>query len=120
MEVTSLCIFNLFSLLLSKNGFLNSGAVCVSFINPTPYLEIGYFLPFLNRKCRQHNMNCFSSYSLTFLLFLLFIIRKKCMFDVKIKWKSFKYVEIESKMPLKSHKSLYVLCIIKINHYLVM
>ena len=48
MEVTSSCIFNLLSFLLSKHVFMNSGGihVCESFINPTPYLEMGYFLPF--------------------------------------------------------------------------
>ena len=46
MEVTSLCIFNLLSLLLSNNVFTNSGGICYSFINPTLYIEIGYFLPF--------------------------------------------------------------------------
>ena len=40
MEVTSLCIFNLLSVLLSKTRFHEV------FINPTPYLEMGYFLPF--------------------------------------------------------------------------
>ena len=50
MEVTSLCIFNLSSLLLSKNVFIKSDSICNSFINPTPYLEMGYFLPFYTKN----------------------------------------------------------------------
>ena len=50
MEVTSLCIFNLLSLLLSKTRFMKSDGICDSFINPTPYLEMGYFLPFYTLK----------------------------------------------------------------------
>ena len=46
MEVISLCIFNLLSVLLSKHVFMKSDGICNSFINPTPYLEMGYFLPF--------------------------------------------------------------------------
>ena len=46
MEVASLCIFNLLSVLLSKHVFMKSNGICNSFINPTPYLEMGYFLPF--------------------------------------------------------------------------
>ena len=46
MEVTSLCIFNLLSVLLSKTCFPEVDGICNSFINPTPYLEMGYFLPF--------------------------------------------------------------------------
>ena len=45
MEVTSLCIFNLLSLLLSKTVFMKSDGIGNSFTNPTPYLEMGYFLP---------------------------------------------------------------------------
>ena len=46
MEVTFLCIFNFLSLLLSIHVFMKSDGICNSFINPTPYLEMGYFLPF--------------------------------------------------------------------------
>ena len=113
MEVTSLSISNLLSSLLSKTRFLEFVCCLCKFYQPYPLSRNGLFSPFFTPKMPPTDMNCFSSYSLPFLLFLLFIICKKCMFDLKIKWKSFKYVEIESKMPLKSHKSLSVLCIIK-------
>ena len=48
MEVTSLCLFNLLSLKLSKHVFMNLGAICDNFINPTPYIETDYFLPVLH------------------------------------------------------------------------
>ena len=38
---------------IKKNVFMKSDGICNSFINPTPYLEMGYFLPFytVNAAC---------------------------------------------------------------------
>ena len=46
MEVTFyvylICCLNCYQ----KHVFMKSDGICNSFINPTPYLEMGYFLPF--------------------------------------------------------------------------
>ena len=68
---------------------MKSDGICNSFINPTPYLEMGYFLPF-------YTENAACIYGLIFSLptGISFICVNECMLDVKIKCLCLKYVKI--------------------------
>ena len=79
-----------------KHVFMNLGGICDSFINPTPYLEMGYFLPFFyTENAPNIDELIFFLQTATFFLFVLFIVREKCMFNVKIKCLCLKYLEID-------------------------
>ena len=70
---------------------MKSDGICNSFIIPTPYLEMGYFLPF-------YTENAACIYGLIFSLptgiSFTCVVCVECMLDVKIKCLCLKYVKI--------------------------
>ena len=71
---------------------MNLGAICDSFINPAPYLEMDDFLPFF------YTENAADIYKLLFFLqtdFCVIYNKEKCMLDANIKCLCLKYVEID-------------------------
>ena len=94
MEVTALCIFNLLSLPLSKTRFHEFWCYLVQFYQPYPLSRNVHFSAVFTLKMPPTSINCFSFYKLTFLLLMLFIIRKRCMFNIDIKCLCLKCVEL--------------------------
>ena len=76
---------------------MKSDGICNSFINPTPYLEMGYFLLFYTENAAYIYVLIFSlPTDISFICVVYsYTCRKRMQLGVKIKCVCLKYVEID-------------------------